>query len=313
MTGTDQPTLSAFLMQARPRSASEALRLYKPYYEDLLRCNFSNRDFIEQRDAPEQVFRWLVELDCGCITDALTTGHAAAHVPMDELYPSNCVFERFLGSRKSSASKDNVLLFAYGVNWEYSNWDKGYAWCAGHGDDPPIRDIADWLERKERPSFYSKDSGRELGPYAVWTVKLSCGHYDYHAISGIDWQPEQGYTERTDVVTKIRDRLSSSDLDEKTRKQLQWVLAFQGTEPQAKDDCPYCVYTRRVVRCRPIGPLAKPKPPSRPKEPPKPPSRGTLTRRLNAAEANVARQREQLKQAEQEVARLREDRDKATG
>lgn len=54
MTGTDQPALSAFLMQARPRSASEALRLYKPYYEDLLRYNFSNRDFIQQRDAPEQ-------------------------------------------------------------------------------------------------------------------------------------------------------------------------------------------------------------------------------------------------------------------
>ena len=53
MTGTDQPALSAFLMQARPRSAAEALRLYKPYYEDLLRCNFTNRDFIEQRDAPD--------------------------------------------------------------------------------------------------------------------------------------------------------------------------------------------------------------------------------------------------------------------
>ena len=62
MTGTDQPTLSAFLMQARSRSASEALRLYCPYYEDLLRYNFSNRDFIEQRDAPGQVFCWLVEL-----------------------------------------------------------------------------------------------------------------------------------------------------------------------------------------------------------------------------------------------------------
>jgi hypothetical protein len=217
-----------------------------------------------------------------------------------------------LGERQERRQQGQRAAFAYGVNWEYSNWDKGYAWCAGHGDDPPIRDIADWLERKERPSFYSKDSGRELGPYAVWTVKLSCGHYDYHAISGIDWQPEQGYTERTDVVTKIRDRLSSSDLDEKTKKQLQWVLAFQGTEPQAKDDCPHCVYTRRVVGCRPIGPLAKPKPPGRSKEPPKLPSRSTLTRRLNAAEANVARLLEQLKQAEQEAARLREDRDKAT-
>ncbi len=134
------------------------------------------------------------------------------------------------GRGKSGASEDSVLLFAYGVSWQYSNWDKGYAWCAGHGDDLPMRDLAEWLERKERPSFYSKDLGKELGPYAVWTVKLSCGHYDYHAISDIDWQPEQGYTERTDVVTKIRDRLASQNLDEKAKKQLQWSLAFQGTE-----------------------------------------------------------------------------------
>jgi hypothetical protein len=189
---TTQPALSSALTAARPRPAAEVLRLYRPHCEDLLRYNFSNRDFLEQRDAPEQCFRWLVELDCSCVTDALTTGHAAAHVPVDELYPSNCVFERFLGSGKSGASKDNVLLFSHGVSWEYSNCDKGYAWCAGHGDDLPMRNIAEWLERKERSRFYSKNSGKELGPYAVWTVRLSCGHYACSAISEIDWQPEQG-------------------------------------------------------------------------------------------------------------------------
>jgi hypothetical protein len=61
-----------------------------------------------------------------------------------------------------------------------------------------------------------------------------------------------------------------------------------------------------------VGPLARPKAPAKPKGPPQPPSRRTLTRRLNAAEANVARLREQLAQAEQDATRLREDRDKAT-
>ncbi len=63
---------------------------------------------------------------------------------------------------------------------------------------------------------------------------------------------------------------------------------------------------------RPIGPLAKPKPPARPKEPPKPLSRRALTRRLTAAEANVARLREQLGQAERDAARLRDEHDKAS-
>lgn len=312
MTSVDvDSVLSPALIAARPRPPSESLRLYKPYYEELLRHNVSIRDFIEQRDAPEHVFRWLVELDCGCVTDALTTGYAAAHVAIDQLLPANCVFERMLGSGKGGASKEHVLLFAYGVHWEYSNWSTGHAWCAGHGDDLPIREIVEWRERKERPRFYSKESGKELGPYAVWTVKLSCGHYNYHAISEIDWRPEQGVAERTDVVAKIRDRLSADDLDDRTRHLLEWALAVQGTEPQAKDDCPYCVYMRRIVGCRPIGPLAKPKPPKRPTEPPKPPSRRTLTRRVNVADANVARLREQLVQAEQEAARLRADRDKA--
>ena len=151
---------------------------------------------------------------------------------MGELYPSNCVFERFLGSGTSGASKENVLLFAYGVSWKYSNWSKGYAWCAGHGDELPMRDVTGWLERKERPGFYSKDVGKELGPYSMWTVELSCGHYAYSAISEIDWRPEHGYTERTEAVAKLRERSAAENLDDKTRKQLEWALAFQGTDPQ---------------------------------------------------------------------------------
>jgi hypothetical protein len=246
------------------------------------------------------------------VTDAVTAGHAAAHVKMDELLPSNCVLERFLGNSESGASTDNVLLFSYGVSWKYSNWVKGFAWCAGHGHNVPIRDIAEWLEREERPRFRSKVTDEELGPYASWTVKLSCGHYQHSVVSGLDWRPEQGYVERPDFVAKIRHRLESADLDEETRQVLEETLQTESTEPGSRDGCPNCAYTRRVVGCRPVGPLAKPKPVPKPKEPPRPPSRRTLTRRLNTAEANVARVREQLAQAEQEAGRLRVERDKAS-
>lgn len=230
---------------------------------------------------------------------------------MDELLPSSCVFERFLGSSESGASTDNVLLFSYGVTWTYSNWIKGFAWCAGHGHDAPVRDIVEWLERKERPSFHPKYTDKEVGPYASWTVKLSCGHHD-SAISKLDWRPEQGVEERTDFVAKIRQRLESADLDEETRRALERMLETDSTESQSREECPTCAYTRRIVECRPVGPLAKPKPAPKLKEPPKPPSRRALTRRLNAAEANVARLREQSAQAEQEAGRLREERNKAS-
>jgi hypothetical protein len=131
-------------------------------------------------------------------------------------------------------------------------------------------------------------------------------------MSEVDWQPTQGYTEQTDLVAKISRDLVSEDLDAKTKKALERMLATRSTEPQSGEECRYCVYMRRVVGCRPVGQLAKPKPQARPEEPPKPPSRRTLTRRLNAAEANITRLREQLAQAEQDAARLRDERDKAS-
>jgi hypothetical protein len=95
------------------------------------------------------------------------------------------------------------------------------------------------------------------------------------------------------------------------RELLEWTIVMQRTEPQNREECSYCVYMRRIVGYRPIGPLARPKPPPKPREPQQPPSRRTLTRQLNAAEANISKLREQLAQAEQEAARLRHERDQA--
>jgi hypothetical protein len=269
------------------------------------------RDFIEQRDAPTQCYRWLVELDCGCVTDALTAGHFAAHVPIDQLRPVDCVFERMLGDDKSGACRENVLLFGWGVRWKHSNRREGWAWCADHDDAPPIREIVEWVERKQCPGYYSDRLQKDMGPYGSWLVKLSCGHYVQPVVTEVEWRPEQGHRELPDFVAEIRQRLESGDLRDKTRKLLDWSLALYGTEPKVREECPDCAYVRRIVGCRPIGPLARPKLPPKPKEPEKPPSRRTLTRRLNAAEADVSRLREQLGQAEQEAAHLRQQRDQA--
>jgi hypothetical protein len=209
---------------------------------------------------------------------------------MEELRPVDCVFERMLGDRDSSASTDNVLLFWWGVRSKYSNWREGYGWCAGHGDKLLVQQITEWVEREQRPGYYSSRLEKEVGPYARWVVKLSCGHYAYHVVTEVDWRPEDGYRERPDFAAKIRRRLESNDINDETRRSLEWSIAMHGTEPQMREDCPYCVYMRRVVGCRPVGPLAR----SNPKEPHKQPSRRALTRRLNAAEANVGRLREQL-------------------
>lgn len=304
MTGHDQPGVSQALQEARSRSAAEIRRLYEPYYEQLLRLNSLTRESIERRDSPENVYRWLVELDCGCITDALTTGYSAAHVPMEELRPADCIFQRMLGSRESGMSTDNILLFGWKVSWKYSARQEGYAWCSGHSDTKPFREIVEWVERKDRPRYYSDRLKKDIGPYASWVVRLSCGHYAHSVVTDVDWRPEHGHAVQADFVAKIRQRLGSEEIGDETRELLEWQLALQGTEPQEREECPDCAYTRAIVGCRPIGPLARPKSPSRP------PSHSALTRRLNAAEANIGRLREQLAQAEEEAARLRQQRDR---
>jgi hypothetical protein len=56
-------------------------------------------------------------------------------------------------------------------------------------------------------------------------------------------------------------------LDTKAKQVLEQMLATRSTKPQSREECRHCVYMRRVVGSRPIGPLAKPKPPAMAKEP----------------------------------------------
>ena len=69
MTEQDEPVLSSALLEARPRPAAAVLRLYTPYYEQLLRYYLPNREFIEQRDAPSRSrgADHLTLFDCDCI------------------------------------------------------------------------------------------------------------------------------------------------------------------------------------------------------------------------------------------------------
>ena len=303
-------TESQALARARPRTAAAILKLYRPFYEDRIRhmSNFREAipDVVErfrQREAPEQCYRWLIELDCGCITDAITIDHNAAHVPMDELYPTECVDNTWhLRPGESLTARDSVIQLHRDWNAPYSNTRKGYVQCSEHERIYPIREITEWIEGKDNPAFIAED-GTEHEPYGSWTVKLSCGHYDQAVITPVGWKPKDGHAPRD--VTDIERRLASEDLDDEIRAGLEESLVMLEYTPSKRDQCWYCVWMRRIVAYRPVGPLVRPKPE------PKPPSRASLTRRVNAAEANAARLREQLAEAEAEAGRLRKLRDDA--
>lgn len=69
------------LAKAIPRPAAEVLAEYEAYLVKYLALNRWESEFARNQDAPENKWRWLVELDCGCITEALTDGED--HLPTD--------------------------------------------------------------------------------------------------------------------------------------------------------------------------------------------------------------------------------------
>jgi hypothetical protein len=196
-------------------------------------------------------------------------------------------------------------LFEWGVSWERMDYGKGYAWCCEPRREFPIRDITEWVKRREFPPRYSEISKKMTGPTASWKVKLSCGHYNSPVLAPLDWKPEDGH--KPGRAARIRARLDEDNASEEIRRNLERHLTLIEWGPQKQEDCPSCVYMRRIVGYRPVGPLARPKPGRKPKEA-KPPSRTAMTRRVNAAEAKAARLRRELAEAEEEAERLRQAR-----
>jgi hypothetical protein len=290
---------SQALARAKPRTAAAILKLYRPFYEDRIRHMSSYRELdrtvledFRQREAPEQCYRWLIELDCGCITDAITIGHNE---------PTECVDNTWhLRTGKNLIARDSIIQLHREWNSRYSNSRKGYVQCSEHERIYPIREIAEWIEGKDNPGYVDKD-GIEHEPYGAWTVKLSCGHYDVAVITPVGWKPGDDYAPHD--VTDIERRLASDGLDDEIRAGLEESLVMLEYTPPKRDQCWYCVWMRRIVAYRPVGPLVRPKPE------PKPPSRATLTRRMNAANANAARLRKELAEAEAEAVKLRQLRD----
>jgi hypothetical protein len=100
---------------AWPRT--EILAEYQAYYADLLRLNPGKREFIEARYAPDRRHRWSVTLDCGCVTQALTTG--------EDRSPADGSAHRLF--RGSGLASEHVFVVDPGPAG-------GCLLCSGHGD-----------------------------------------------------------------------------------------------------------------------------------------------------------------------------------
>jgi hypothetical protein len=161
----------------------------------------------------------------------------------------------------------------------------------------PWREITEWVERREQ---FSRRTGRL---FAAWTVFLSCGHFNGHVVTDLDWRPKHGHRPTPEMVEKVRPLLDKADLADSVREHIEQRLPGGWPKPQTGQDCAECVYLPRIVSFEPIGPLTWAGDDERP-------SREVLTRHLKAAEGHADKLRAQLAEAEAKAAELRRERDK---
>lgn len=236
----------------------------------------------------EDVFRWRIQLECGCVREIFTTGK-----------------DRFPDERSDRDPVTGCRL------------PDGEFWCRDHHVAKPYREIAEWDERRvhefpadpEEPQHgldaetWAKIQRPEPHSSAFWRVKLSCGHYADVCVGDLDWKPEDGPR----LVTKKRLAEIRRDFEEMwasgepgwpnegpERDHIRRMLDLGWPRPEPEHECFACTAAKRVTGYQRIGPLV---PPPKPAAPP-PTERERVEAQLARAEAEVQRLRKRLEQAQ---------------
>lgn len=134
---------------------------------------------------------------------------------------------------------------------------------------------------------------------AFWKVTLSCGRVT-EAVCDLDWKPADGARcvsaqRLQEMVTEFEEFCEEDPdgMDARERDHMKRMLAEGWPRPEPEHICNTCSWARPIVAYQPIGWLVPRKLPPRPR---KPPSREGLEQRLQLAEAEANRLREQLSQ-----------------
>ncbi len=235
---------------------------------------------------PKDIFRWRIQLDCGCVEERIK--HSLSG---DDDKPTSTI---------ATASDFDPLSREWLPPGEFL--------CQGKHRKrvKPVRDIADWGERKVRefpadpveppvmwadqPDIWAVLRHPEPHHSAFWNALLVCGHFGT-ICTDPDWQPEDGPTYPTP------ERFAEMQADAPAFKGNRWLthlLRAGWPHPAPFHECYMCSVVRRLVAYEPVDWVApKPKPIKLPK--PKPPSRKSVERRLQKLESEAAQLREQLK------------------
>jgi hypothetical protein len=238
------------------------------------------------------IFRWRIQLDCGCTHEVNTHG--------DDRFPDD---HRYL----------DVMTNA--------RLPRGEFWCTTDHDSAPkrYRDIVEWGDRKiiefpadpEEPE-HSLDAEtwsliRRTEPHsaAFWRVKLECGHYA-QVSTEVSWKPDDGpKLASRKRITEMRANFEESwsaggddawPAEGPQRDHLRKMLDLRRPRPEPEQDCYTCANVSRIIGYQRIGWLIS----RTPREPKSTPQidRKKVSAKLAAAEAEVERLKRQLADAE---------------
>lgn len=178
---------------------------------------------------PQDIFRWRIQLDCGCVEERIK------HSLSDDDTPTSTIAA---ASDLDPLSRERLAPGEFLCSSKHRQRVK------------PIRDIADWGERTVRefpadpiepPEMWADQPDTwapEPHQSAFWKALLVCGHFA-DVVTDVDWKPEDGPTyptpERLDEM-----RAEGADLDRWHKR----LLSADWPRPAPFRECYMCSVVR---------------------------------------------------------------------
>jgi hypothetical protein len=231
---------------------------------------------------PEDIFRWRLQFDCGCIEERLgrtDDPHSLLTVSVKDWLTGR----RLMPGEYLCAGRHEKLSIPLRT---FASWNK---YTRRFAEEEPEEAPDSW-EQDEWDAIRCKESGWVHD----WEATLSCGHEVAVRSQPLDWTPDRVRERLSDErLAKIRADFEAIGLDDYHQR----LLEAGWPDLSAYRDCSSCPRVRKIVVYEPLGWLVPPPPkPRKPRKEKSPKER--LEIRLKEAELEARRLRAELEKLE---------------
>lgn len=230
---------------------------------------------------PEELYRWRIQLDCGCVEEVTTSGDDP--VPPDKTW-KHPWRDVTMAAGRCYHRHGQDLLGPYRL---ITHWMSSEEYV----EQPDAPEPPDWCA--DSPQLWEQIRTKEVHVHARWTVRLECGHLG-RTLTEPDWQPGSEPQSNVDRAERLRDKIEAGDMfaDEPDEREHWLRMAKLGLpSPRPESSCTECQDVHAIVGYERVGWLVPPPAPPKPRQP-KPRTRTReelLQERITQLEAENAR------------------------